>query len=154
MRRIWRSSNTGTSRMSRIPSLSMKTWWWKILRKYWMWVRKTADHSDQIKKWSKTKVRVYSGSVLCLGRMISSREETKEKWSIQVGQFKMYSTVDEFYGTDGEAVEFGWKISQNNITDLMRDPEILTMSERWIRTILCQDHIHVNVQRTAKSQLK
>ena len=121
----------------------------KILRKYCMWVRMTTDHRDQVKKWSKTKVRVYSDSVLCLGRMISSREEAKEKWSIQVGQFKMYSVVKEFYEIDGEAIEFEWKISQNNITYLMRDPEILTMSERWIRTILWQDHIHVNVQRTA-----
>ena len=89
----------------------------------------TADHRDQVKKWSKTKIRVYSDS-LCLGKMISSREETKEKWFIQVGQFKMYSAAHEFYGVDGEAFEFEWKFSQNNITDLIRDPEILAVSER------------------------
>ena len=71
-----------------------------------------------------------------------------------MGEFKRYSAAKEFYGTDGEAIEFEWKISQNNITYLMGDPEILTMAERWIRTILWQDHIHVNVQRTALSQLK
>ena len=109
MRRIWRSSSTGTSRMLRIRSSLRKTWWWKILRKYWMWVRMTADHRV-FKKSSKTKVRVYSDSVLCLGWMISSREEIKEKWTIQVRQFKMYFVAHDFYGFDGDAVEFEWKI--------------------------------------------
>ena len=36
MRRIWRSSNTGTSRMLRIRSSSLQTWIWKIIWKYWM----------------------------------------------------------------------------------------------------------------------
>ena len=94
----------------------------KILRKYWMWVRMTADHRDQVQKWSKAKTRVYSDSVLCLGRMISSEEVAKEKWFIQVSQFKMYCAVNEFYGIDGEAIEFEWKKSQNNILDLIRDP--------------------------------
>ena len=66
----------------------------------------TEDHRDQVQKWSKAKARVYSDSALCLRRMISSKEEAKEKWSIQVGQFKMYSAANEFYGTDGEAIEF------------------------------------------------
>ena len=81
--------------------------------------------------------------------MISSREEANEKWSIQVEQFKMYSATHEFYDFDGEAIEFERKMFQNNAIDLIRDPEILTMSERWIRTILWKDHINVNVQRTA-----
>ena len=56
MRRIWRSSSTGTSRMLRIRSPSLKTWWWEILRKYWMWVRMTADHRDQVKKSKGTRL--------------------------------------------------------------------------------------------------
>ena len=42
--------------------------------------------------------------------MISSREELREKWTIQVEQFKMYSAANEFYGNDEEAIEFEWKI--------------------------------------------
>ena len=80
-----------------------------------MWIKMTADHRDQVKKWPDAKTRVYSDSVLCLGRMISSREETKEKWSIQVGQFKMYSVANEFYGTDGQAIEFEWKIPRTTL---------------------------------------
>ena len=42
---------------------------------------------------------------IVIERMISSREETKEKkWTIQVEQFKVYSVAHEFY-------EFEWEIS-------------------------------------------
>ena len=42
----------------------------------------------------------------------------------------MYSVTHEFYDFDGEAIEFERKMFQNNAIDLIRDPEILTMSER------------------------
>ena len=67
------------------------------------WTRSTLAH-DQVKIWSKAKVRVYSDSVLCLGRMSSSNTEANAKWSSQVNEFKMYCAVDEFLGIDGEAI--------------------------------------------------
>ena len=87
MTRMWRSSNTGTSRMLRIRSPSLTTWWWKILRKYWIIVRMTADHRDQVKKWSKTKVRVYSDSVLCFGEW-----SLQERRQMKNGPFKWNSS--------------------------------------------------------------
>ena len=119
---IERSSNAETSRMLETYSPSLKFWWRKILRKYWAWVRLTADHpAGQNPLWhliksrsgQKANVRIYSDSVLCLGRMSSSRQEASEKWSNQVNEFKMYCAAYEFYGIDGEAIEFERNISQD-----------------------------------------
>ena len=63
---------------------------------------------DQVKRWSKAKVRVYSHSVLCLGKTPSG-EEAKTRWSNQV-KFQMYCPVEEFLGIGGEAIEFEWNI--------------------------------------------
>ena len=58
------------------------------------WTESTQAH-DQVKKWSKAKVRVYLDSS-CLGKVTSStREKEKEKWSNQVNEFKSTKTVDE-----------------------------------------------------------
>ena len=146
MRRIWRTSNTGTSRMLRIRSPSLKTWWWKILRTYWMWVRMTADHRDQVKKWSKPKVRSSRTQYYVLGEW-SLQEKRQKKMDHPSEQFNMYSVAHEFYGFDGEAIEFEWEISQNNVINL-----ISTMSERWIRTILWRiifmSYVQFNEQRS------
>ena len=58
----------------------------------------------------KAKVRIHSDSVLCVGRMSSSRKEARTKWSNQVNEFKMYCAANEFYGIDGEAIEYEWNI--------------------------------------------
>ena len=44
-------------------------------------------------------------------KKISSREEIKEKWTIQVEQFKVYSVAHEFYDFGGDTIEFEWEIS-------------------------------------------
>ena len=74
----------------------------------WRWTRSTLTH-DQVKHWSKPKVRVYSDSVLCRWK-VSSQAEAKTRWSSQVEEFQMYYVVDEFHGIDGEAIEFEWNI--------------------------------------------
>ena len=83
------------------------------------------SRSDQRQRYASSRTQFY-----LLEKKNSSREEIKEKWTIQVEQFKVYSAAHEFYEFDGDAIEFEWEISQNHIIDLIRDPEILTMSER------------------------
>ena len=72
------------------------------------WTRSTQAH-DQVKRWSQAKLRVYSDSGLCLGKM-SSGAEAKARWSSQVEEFKVYYAVEEFLRIDGEAIEFEWHI--------------------------------------------
>ena len=64
---------------------SRKFWWWRMPKKFWMWKRLTVVlHAgrgltlahDQVKHWSKAKVRAHSDSVSCLGKM-SSKTESK-----------------------------------------------------------------------------
>ena len=76
------------------------------------WARSTQAH-DQVVRWSKVKVRVYSDSVLCLGKMFSG-VEAKARWSSQVKKFQVYYPEEEFPGIDGEATEFEWTIFQDS----------------------------------------
>ena len=59
------------------------------------WTRSTLAH-NQVKSWTKAKVRVYSDYVLCLGR-VSSGEEVIARWSNQVTEFQVHYPVEEFW---------------------------------------------------------
>ena len=65
------------------------------------WTRSTLAY-DQVKRWSKARVRVYSDSVSFLGKM-SSQAEAKTRWSSQVDKLQMCYAVEEFLGIDGDA---------------------------------------------------
>ena len=49
------------------------------------WMRFTLCH-DQVIKWAKLKVHVYSDSVLCLGK-IYDHSEANKKWKRQIQDF-------------------------------------------------------------------
>ena len=57
------------------------------------WTRSVLCH-DQVIQWTKAKVRVYSNSVLCLGKMNESKEAI-EIWEGQVEDLKMYLSYEE-----------------------------------------------------------
>ena len=59
------------------------------------------------------KGQVYSDFVLCLGKM-SHISETNTRWSGQVEDFKMFYSMAELLGIDGEAIEFEWNIFQGS----------------------------------------
>ena len=79
---------------------------------------------EQAINWKKTKVRVYSDSVLCVGQMNESKEATV-RWEGQVEEFIMYPSYKERLGIDGEAIEFGWHISPgfSSLEILQKDPK-------------------------------
>ena len=56
-----------------------------------------------------SKVRVYSDSVLCLGRMNESKNAIT-RWKVQVEEFKMSPSYRELLGIDAEATELEWNI--------------------------------------------
>ena len=72
-------------------------------------MRSTLTH-DQVSTWTKAKVRVYSDSVLCLGKM-SDHTEANRRWDNQVEEFRQSNSYREFLGIDGEPIEFEWNIS-------------------------------------------
>ena len=97
------------------------------------WTTSTLAH-DQVKSWSKAKVRVYSDSVLCLGKM-SSGEEAKTESSEGV---QVYCSVEEFLGNDGKAIEFEWNTVPGFTTlQILRQIESEnTTPEQFLDTII------------------
>ena len=57
------------------------------------WTRSVLSH-DQVIQWTKAKVRVYSDSVLCLGKM-NGRRDAITRWEGQVEEFKMSPSYKE-----------------------------------------------------------
>ena len=60
------------------------------------WTRSTLSH-EQVIQWIKAKVRVYSDSVLCLGKMNESKDATT-RWEGQVADFQMSASYKEIAG--------------------------------------------------------
>ena len=59
--------------------------------------------------WAKAKVHVYSDPVLCLGRM-HEHPEANAKWKDQLQGFQQSNGYRDFFGIDGEPIEFEWNI--------------------------------------------
>ena len=75
------------------------------------WTRSSLAH-DQAIESSKAKVRVYSDSVLCLGKK-TDLADANRRWEGQVEDFQQTDSYRELYGIDGESIEFEWHISQD-----------------------------------------
>ena len=60
-------------------------------------------------KWTKQKVRVYSDSVLCLGKMHDNRDAII-RWEGEVEEFKMTASYKELLVIDGETIELEWNL--------------------------------------------
>ena len=74
------------------------------------WTESVLSHDQAIKR-AKAKVFVYADSVLSLGQMNDSKDAIA-RWEGQGEGLKMYLSYQEAVGIDGEAIEFGWDISQ------------------------------------------
>ena len=72
------------------------------------WTRSSLAH-DQAIKWAKAKARVYSDSVLCVGKMSHLADATR-RWEGQVEESQQTDSYRDFFGIDGEPIEFEWNI--------------------------------------------
>ena len=72
------------------------------------WTRSVLSH-DEVIQWTKAKVRVFSDSIQCLGKMNESKDAIT-RWEGQVEEFKMSASHRELLGIGGEAIEFEWNI--------------------------------------------
>ena len=72
------------------------------------WTRSVLSHNQAI-KWAKAKARVYSDSVLCMGKMNDSRDAIT-RWEGQMVEFKVSPSYKELLDIDGEPTEFEWNI--------------------------------------------
>ena len=98
---------------------------------FYLWMRSTLCH-DQVIKWAKAKVHVYSDLVLCLLR-ISHLSKANTKWKEQTHCFPQSGEHAEMSGSDGESIEFGWNtIWTKMITD---ETWCRFFCLQWIKTV-------------------
>ena len=112
------------------------------------WTRSVLSH-DQVIQWTKAKVRVYSDSVLWLGKMSESKDAIL-RLEGQVEEFKMYPSNKELPGINGEAIEFEWNIfpgflSLQILQEIQQDLKRKSIEPE--ESVHRPDHLHVNVQR-------
>ena len=72
------------------------------------WKKQKISH-PQVVKWTKAKVHVHSDSVLRLGEL-SALPDAAERWKGQLVDFQTTVSNQEFYGIDGEPIEWEWNI--------------------------------------------
>ena len=116
------------------------------------WTRSVLSH-DQAITWTKAKVRVYSDSVLFVGKMNDSKDAIT-RWEGQVEEFKMYPSYKELSGIDGEAIEFEWNIFPG-LSSLQILQEIQQDLDRKIHShprlhLGTQDPVLTLLERTSK----
>ena len=64
---------------------------------------------DQVIRWTKATVFVYSDSVLCLRKMLDHSEANRRREG-HVADFQLSASYAELLGIDGEPIEFDWNI--------------------------------------------
>ena len=69
---------------------------------------------EQVISLQRTKVYVFSDSVLCLGKILEN-PESNEAWEQRLGWIKSSQNYRNFDRIDGEPMEFEWNISQDSI---------------------------------------
>ena len=102
-------------------------------------------HDEEDISLSHAKVYVFSGSVLCLGK-VNQNPTSNTVWKEQLGWFKdspQYRTLDTI---DGEPMEFGWGVFQDSpLAAHRRSPKVHEQNGRT-RTIPRTNYLHVDVQ--------
>ena len=69
---------------------------------------------ERVINLQRTKVYVFSDSVLCLGK-IHENPQSNDAWEDRLGWFKTSPEHRNFDRIDGEPIEFEWNISQGSI---------------------------------------
>ena len=117
-KRIWNYSKFLNLRTSMVCS-ELREWWLKEIQKkknvFPADIARTQGKNRYCKKnkqssGQKTRVYVYSDSVLCLGKQ-HGPEDAISRWNDhQVSTLKMYPTFRELQGLDGDPIDYEWKI--------------------------------------------
>ena len=67
---------------------------------------------DQVIKWTKAKVLVYSNSVLCLGKL-SDHSEANQRWEGQVADFQLPASYEDYWESMESQLSSRRRFSQN-----------------------------------------
>ena len=78
------------------------------------WKNLSLIGDERVINLQRTKVYVFSDSVLCLVKILET-PQSNEAWEKRLGWFKSSPTYRNFDRIDGEPMEFEWNISQDSI---------------------------------------
>ena len=101
--KFWKCTGTQRSRNSRICSTSRRDWYGTIKPMFWMYHRLSGHlpHGratlsfDQVIQWTEAKVRVYSDSVVCLGK-----DERQQRFNDKMGRSSGRSQKVTFFSNN------------------------------------------------------
>ena len=102
------------------------------------WKYLSLINDERVINLQRTKVHVFSDSVLCLGKMFENRQ-SNEAWEQRLGWLKSSSKYRNFHRIDGEPMEFEWNIFAGFTT--------LQLSEEVKRLLLRLDETPENFTR-------
>ena len=132
--KVWNYTGTQTSRNFRICSILRRDWFWTIKPKFWMylpsWTRSTLAH-DQVIKWTKAKVHVYSDSVLCLRKMQEHQQQIKDGKLNSKNCDSLILTENYLELVENQLSSSGIFPRTYFIGDLPEDPKRLAKSKHW-----------------------
>ena len=73
------------------------------------WTRLSLIDSEIVMNLQRTKVYVFSDSVLCLGKVLQ-HPESSEAWKNRVARIRSEKSYRDFDAINGESTEFEWNI--------------------------------------------
>ena len=114
----------------------------------WMYLSSIGD--EQVISLQRTKVYVFSDSVLCLGK-IHENSQSNAAWEKRLEWFKTSQECRIFDRIDGEPMEFEWNIFQG-FTTLQLSQEVKDLLLRVNETpedFYTKDYLHVDVLTTS-----
>ena len=85
----------------------------KIYWKNHSWKQLSFIGDETVVNLQRTKVHVFSDSVLCLGR-VHEYPQSNEAWKERIGWIITDKSYRDYDGINGEATEFEWNISQDS----------------------------------------
>ena len=78
------------------------------------WKHLSLIGDERVINLQRTKVYIFSDSVLCLGKIFEN-PQSNDAWEERLGWFKSCQVYRNFDRIDGEPMEFEWNISQDSI---------------------------------------
>ena len=83
--------------------------WTKIPWEKYSWTRLSLIGDETVNSLQRTKVYVFSDSVLCLGKVLQHPESNKA-WKNRVAGVRSEKSYRDYDAINGESTEFEWNI--------------------------------------------
>ena len=86
---------------------------WTIQREKYSWTRLSLIEDEVVISLQRTKVYVFSDSVLCLGKVLQ-HPNSNEAWKNRIAGVQSGRSYIDYDAINGESTEFEWNIFQDS----------------------------------------